>query len=93
MRDIFTDLTAGSEPFTCPGMPEDTAAHCGMFESSISLISDINLIYNFFTIGMVTGCEQILKRLKDGNLLDRVMNSYSDYTLVLTGHSLGAGGN
>lgn len=42
MRDIFTDLTAGSEPFTCPGMPEDTAAHCGMLESSISLILGIS---------------------------------------------------
>lgn len=42
--------------------------------------------------GMTAGCEQILKRLKEGNLLDRVMNQYADYTLVLTGHSLGAGG-
>lgn len=42
MRDIFTDLTAGSEPFTCPGMPEDTAAHCGMLELWTPLILGIN---------------------------------------------------
>lgn len=67
-RDVFTDLTAGSQPFSCPGMP-DAEAH----------------------FGMVACSELMLKKLREGNLLDRVMNEYADYTLVLTGHSLGAG--
>ena len=40
---------------------------------------------------MAFGCLQLLKRLNEGNLLDRVMNEYPDYKLVITGHSLGAG--
>ena len=40
---------------------------------------------------MSFGCQQLLKRLNEGNLLDRVMNEYPEYKLVITGHSLGAG--
>lgn len=41
--------------------------------------------------GMIAGAEQLLKRLQDGNILDRAFATYADYQLVLTGHSLGAG--
>lgn len=41
--------------------------------------------------GMVIGAEKLLDRLEEGNLLDRVCNTYADYTLTLTGHSLGGG--
>lgn len=41
--------------------------------------------------GMMIGAEKLLARLQEGNLLDRVCNTYADYTLTLTGHSLGGG--
>lgn len=41
--------------------------------------------------GMVIGAEKLLARLQEGNLLDRICNTYADYTLTLTGHSLGGG--
>jgi sn1-specific diacylglycerol lipase len=41
--------------------------------------------------GMVAGVDQLLKRLREINILDRAFNTYPEYTLVLTGHSLGAG--
>lgn len=41
--------------------------------------------------GMVIGAEKLLARLEEGNLLDRVCNTFADYTLTLTGHSLGGG--
>lgn len=40
---------------------------------------------------MSIGCQQLLKRLNEGNLLDRVMDEYPEYKLTITGHSLGAG--
>lgn len=40
---------------------------------------------------MSIGCQQLLKRLNEGNLLDRVMDEYPEHKLVITGHSLGAG--
>lgn len=39
--------------------------------------------------GMVAGAEQIIKRLQEGHLIDRIFYTYPDYSLVLTGHSLG----
>lgn len=41
--------------------------------------------------GMVAGVDCMLKRLREGNMLERICNMYPEYTLVLTGHSLGAG--
>lgn len=41
--------------------------------------------------GMIAGAEQLLKRLLDGHLLERAFATWPDYTLVLCGHSLGAG--
>lgn len=41
--------------------------------------------------GMSIGAEILLQRLQESNLLDRVCNSYADYSLALTGHSLGGG--
>lgn len=41
--------------------------------------------------GMSIGAEKLLARLEEGNLLDRVCNTYADYNLTLTGHSLGGG--
>lgn len=41
--------------------------------------------------GMIAGAEQLLKRLQDGNILDRAFVTFPDYSLVVTGHSLGAG--
>lgn len=41
--------------------------------------------------GMTIGAEKLLDRLNEGNLLDRVCNTYADYKLTLTGHSLGGG--
>lgn len=41
--------------------------------------------------GMMIGAEKLLNRLQEGNLLDRVCTTYADYTLTLTGHSLGGG--
>lgn len=41
--------------------------------------------------GMNIGAEKLLDRLNEGNLLDRVCNTYADYKLTLTGHSLGGG--
>lgn len=41
--------------------------------------------------GMLAAAEELMKRLKEGNILERCVNTYPDYTLTLTGHSLGAG--
>ncbi|KAL7022366.1 hypothetical protein ACKWTF_012212 [Chironomus riparius] len=41
--------------------------------------------------GMVIGAEKIIQKLEVGNLLNRVCDTYADYTLTLTGHSLGGG--
>jgi sn1-specific diacylglycerol lipase len=41
--------------------------------------------------GMSISTEILLQRLQEGNLLDRVCNTYADYSLTLTGHSLGGG--
>lgn len=41
--------------------------------------------------GMIIGAEKLFDRLQDGNLLDRICNTYADYQLTLTGHSLGGG--
>uniref|UniRef100_A0A336MWK3 sn-1-specific diacylglycerol lipase n=2 Tax=Culicoides sonorensis TaxID=179676 RepID=A0A336MWK3_CULSO len=41
--------------------------------------------------GMLAAANEIHKRLKESNLLDRIVNTYPEYTLTLTGHSLGAG--
>lgn len=41
--------------------------------------------------GMVAGVDCMLKRLREGNILERICATYPEYTLVLTGHSLGAG--
>uniref|UniRef100_A0A8W7P7A3 sn-1-specific diacylglycerol lipase n=1 Tax=Anopheles coluzzii TaxID=1518534 RepID=A0A8W7P7A3_ANOCL len=40
---------------------------------------------------MVAGVDCMLKRLREGNILERICATYPEYTLVLTGHSLGAG--
>lgn len=39
--------------------------------------------------GMVAGVEQLMKRLRETNVLDRAFTSHPEYSLVLTGHSLG----
>lgn len=39
--------------------------------------------------GMLAAAEELMKRLKEGNILERSVNTYPDYTLTLTGHSLG----
>lgn len=39
--------------------------------------------------GMIIGAEHIIKRLQDGHLLERVLYTFPEYSLVLTGHSLG----
>lgn len=39
--------------------------------------------------GMLAAANEICKRLKDGNLLDRAVSTYPEYALTLTGHSLG----
>lgn len=39
--------------------------------------------------GMLVAASEIHKRLKEGNLLDRVINTYPEYNLTLAGHSLG----
>jgi sn1-specific diacylglycerol lipase len=41
--------------------------------------------------GMTIGCNKILARLQELNLLERAFKTYPDYELVITGHSLGAG--
>lgn len=41
--------------------------------------------------GMIMSCNQILKNLMDDDLLDKILATYSDHQLVITGHSLGAG--
>lgn len=41
--------------------------------------------------GMIVGAEQLLKQLVDTNILERAFNTYPEYSLVVTGHSLGAG--
>lgn len=38
LRDIFTDLTAGSEKFEAEGLPQDTAAHKGMSMGAAKLL-------------------------------------------------------
>lgn len=40
---------------------------------------------------MIAGAEILLKRLRETQILDRAFNTYTEYKLVLTGHSLGAG--
>lgn len=67
LRDIFTDLTAGSEKFEAEGLPADTAAHKGMAMGAIKLTQRLH------------------------SVLDRAFNQFPEYSLVLTGHSLGAG--
>lgn len=41
--------------------------------------------------GMIAGAEILLKRLRETQILERAFNTYGEYKLVLTGHSLGAG--
>lgn len=41
--------------------------------------------------GMIAGCDQLVRRLQEGHLIDRAFATYPEYSLVLTGHSLGAG--
>lgn len=41
--------------------------------------------------GMLAAAKELMKRLKEGNILDRCVHTFADYTLTLTGHSLGAG--
>lgn len=41
--------------------------------------------------GMTICADKLLARLAEDNLLDQAMTLYSDYDLVITGHSLGAG--
>lgn len=41
--------------------------------------------------GMIMCCAQILKNLTDDDLLDKILATYPEYQLVITGHSLGAG--
>ncbi|XP_037041693.1 diacylglycerol lipase-beta-like isoform X1 [Bradysia coprophila] len=41
--------------------------------------------------GMIAGAEQLIKRLQEGHILERAFHTYPEYTLVLCGHSLGAG--
>ncbi|XP_037973508.2 diacylglycerol lipase-beta isoform X2 [Plutella xylostella] len=42
LRDIFTDLTAGSEKFEADGLPEDTAAHKGMSMGAAKLLKRLS---------------------------------------------------
>jgi len=41
--------------------------------------------------GMIVGAEKLIQRLRETNILERAFNSYPEYSLILTGHSLGAG--
>lgn len=41
--------------------------------------------------GMIVGAEKMFDRIQDSHILERAFNTYPEYTLVLTGHSLGAG--
>lgn len=41
--------------------------------------------------GMLLGAQYIKKRLDDVGILERAFNLYPNYSLILTGHSLGAG--
>lgn len=41
--------------------------------------------------GMIMCCNQILKNLSKDNLLDKILAAHSEYQLIITGHSLGAG--
>ncbi|EFA10154.1 diacylglycerol lipase-beta [Tribolium castaneum] len=41
--------------------------------------------------GMVCGANYVARRLKEVNILDKALEKYPEYGLVLTGHSLGAG--
>lgn len=47
--------------------------------------------HTFAHYGMIMSCNQILKNLLNDNLLDKILATYPDYQLVVTGHSLGAG--
>jgi sn1-specific diacylglycerol lipase len=40
--------------------------------------------------GMIKCTEDIIKKLEDDNLLDKILQMHADYELVITGHSLGA---
>lgn len=40
---------------------------------------------------MAAGADKLIAKLKDTNLLERAFNTYPEYSLVITGHSLGAG--
>lgn len=39
--------------------------------------------------GMLAGVEQLMKCLRDINILERGFNMFPEYSLVITGHSLG----
>lgn len=41
--------------------------------------------------GMAAGANYLLRRLKESGILEKAFNTYPEYGLVLTGHSLGAG--
>lgn len=41
--------------------------------------------------GMIAGLEKLMKKLREINILERAFNTYPEYSLVITGHSLGAG--
>lgn len=41
--------------------------------------------------GMIAGTEQLISRLRESNIIERAFNTYPDYSLVIVGHSLGAG--
>lgn len=44
LRDIFTDLTAGSEKFDAYGLPSDTSAHKGMAMGAAKLLQKLNTL-------------------------------------------------
>lgn len=41
--------------------------------------------------GMVIGATKLIQKLEEGNLLDKICETYPEYCLTLTGHSLGGG--
>lgn len=41
--------------------------------------------------GMVIGAEKLIQKLEENGLLDKICETYADYTLTLCGHSLGGG--
>lgn len=69
LRDLITDIAAGSDTFECDGLPPGSMAHKGM----------------------IIGAKAILKQLNQHQILEKAFNTHPDYTLTLTGHSLGAG--